>query len=37
MSYTVRFAPEAQEQLVELEDYITHASGSPETASRTAS
>lgn len=34
MSYTVRFAPEAQEQLAELEDYIAHASGSAETASR---
>lgn len=33
MSYTVNFAPEAQEQLVALEEYIAHASGSPETAS----
>lgn len=34
MNYTVRFAPQAQEQLAELENYIAHASGSPETASR---
>lgn len=34
MSYIVRFVPEAQEQLAELEDYIAHASGSAETAAR---
>lgn len=34
MSHTVRFAPEAQEQLAELENYIAHASGSTATASR---
>ncbi len=32
MSYTVRFSPEADEQLASLEQYITTASGSIATA-----
>lgn len=34
MSYAVRFAPEAQQQLGTIEDYIAVASGYPEVAVR---
>jgi len=34
VSYTVRFAPAAREQLDAIEDYIAFASGLPATAAR---